>query len=244
MILYCTLLASAQSLDEKKKIEDQMRDDPELLSILNSLENDSIKEERNDDVEMKNDDDNDNDEIETKGDQSKAITTGQHILNLEDLQFSQGGHLMANKKCQLPEGSFRKQKKGYEEVHVPASKPKILEKHELASIDSLPRYVQPIFEGFKSLNATQTIVHKAALETDENLLICAPTGAGKTNIAILTMMREIGKHVNESDGRINTDSFKVILNLIKKTKKTKDNISSLLDYLYCAFEIACTRNGW
>ena len=27
---------------------------------------------------------------------------------------------MANKKCQLPEGSYRKQRKGYEEVHVPA----------------------------------------------------------------------------------------------------------------------------
>ena len=31
---------------------------------------------------------------------------------------------MANKRCQLPDGSFRKQRKGYEEVHVPALKPK------------------------------------------------------------------------------------------------------------------------
>jgi len=28
-------------------------------------------------------------------------------------------------------------------------------------------------------------VHKAAFETDENLLICAPTGAGKTKTALL-----------------------------------------------------------
>ena len=34
-------------------------------------------------------------------------------LDLEDLSFSQGSHLMSNKKCHLPEGSFRKQKKGY-----------------------------------------------------------------------------------------------------------------------------------
>lgn len=34
---------------------------------------------------------------------------------------------MANKKCQLPDGSFRKLRKGYEEVHVPAFKPKQVE---------------------------------------------------------------------------------------------------------------------
>ena len=44
-------------------------------------------------------------------------------LDLEDLVFSQGSHFMANKRCQLSEGSFRKQRKGYEEVHVPALKP-------------------------------------------------------------------------------------------------------------------------
>ena len=47
------------------------------------------------------------------------------------------------------------------------------------------------------------------MESDENLLLCAPTGAGKTNVALLTMLHEIGKHVNE-DGTINADSFKII----------------------------------
>ena len=45
-----------------------------------------------------------------------------NVLDLEDLTFTQGCHLMANKRCQLPEGSYRKQRKGYEEVHVPALK--------------------------------------------------------------------------------------------------------------------------
>jgi pre-mRNA-splicing helicase BRR2 len=45
-------------------------------------------------------------------------------LSLEDLAFANGSHFMANKRCQLPEGSFRRQEKGYEEVHVPALKPK------------------------------------------------------------------------------------------------------------------------
>ena len=50
--------------------------------------------------------------------------TPRQLLDLEDLAFTQGSHFMANKRCQLPDGSFRKQRKGYEEVHVPALKPK------------------------------------------------------------------------------------------------------------------------
>jgi ATP-dependent helicase YprA (DUF1998 family) len=45
--------------------------------------------------------------------------------------------------------------------------------------------------------------------SDENLLLCAPTGAGKTNVVLLAMLHEIGKHVNE-DGTINGDEFKII----------------------------------
>ena len=33
-------------------------------------------------------------------------------LDLDDLTFNQGSHFMANKRCQLPDGSFRKQRKG------------------------------------------------------------------------------------------------------------------------------------
>uniref|UniRef100_A0A8B9LIR2 U5 small nuclear ribonucleoprotein 200 kDa helicase n=1 Tax=Astyanax mexicanus TaxID=7994 RepID=A0A8B9LIR2_ASTMX len=47
------------------------------------------------------------------------------------------------------------------------------------------------------------------METDGNLLVCAPTGAGKTNVALMAMLREIGKHIN-MDGTINVDDFKII----------------------------------
>jgi len=52
-------------------------------------------------------------------------------LDLEDLVFAQGSHFMANKSCDLPSGSYRKQKKGYEEVLVPALKPKPFEDGEV-----------------------------------------------------------------------------------------------------------------
>uniref|UniRef100_A0A8C2X5M2 U5 small nuclear ribonucleoprotein 200 kDa helicase n=1 Tax=Cyclopterus lumpus TaxID=8103 RepID=A0A8C2X5M2_CYCLU len=132
------------------------------------------------------------------------------LLDLDDLAFTQGSHFMANKRCQLPDGSFRKQRKGYEEVHVPALKPKPFADDEvLVPIEKLPKYAQAGFEGFKTLNRIQSKMYKTALETDENLLVCAPTGAGKTNVALMAMLREIGKHIN-LDGTINVDDFKII----------------------------------
>uniref|UniRef100_A0A8C1HQS5 Activating signal cointegrator 1 complex subunit 3 n=1 Tax=Cyprinus carpio carpio TaxID=630221 RepID=A0A8C1HQS5_CYPCA len=117
---------------------------------------------------------------------------------------------MANKRCQLPDGSFRKQRKGYEEVHVPALKPKPFGDDEtLVAIEKLPKYAQAGFEGFKTLNRIQSKLFKTTMETDENLLVCAPTGAGKTNVALMAMLREIGKHIN-MDGTINVDDFKII----------------------------------
>eukprot|EP00061_Rhincodon_typus_P019091 g48546.t1 len=143
-------------------------------------------------------------------DREGEILAPRQVLDLEDLAFAQGSHLMANKRCQLPDGSFRKQRKGYEEVHVPALKPKPFSSDEqLISVEKMPKYTQAAFEGFKTLNRIQSKLCKAAMETDENLLLCAPTGAGKTNVALMCMLREIGKHIN-MDGTINVDDFKII----------------------------------
>uniref|UniRef100_A0A4W6G2K1 Activating signal cointegrator 1 complex subunit 3 n=1 Tax=Lates calcarifer TaxID=8187 RepID=A0A4W6G2K1_LATCA len=132
------------------------------------------------------------------------------VLDLEDLAFTQGSHFMANKRCQLPDGSFRKQRKGYEEVHVPALKPKPFAEDEVCWLLCLiMAQLKAGFEGFKTLNRIQSKLFKTTMETDENLLVCAPTGAGKTNVALMAMLREIGKHIN-LDGTINVDDFKII----------------------------------
>ena len=59
----------------------------------------------------------------------------------------------------------------------------------------------------KSLNRIQSIVFDTAYFTSENLLISAPTGAGKTNIAMLTVLREIKNNIEA--GVIRRDQFKV-----------------------------------
>lgn len=40
------------------------------------------------------------------------VPGARQLLDLEDLAFTQGSHFMSNKRCQLPDGSFRKQRKG------------------------------------------------------------------------------------------------------------------------------------
>lgn len=103
-----------------------------------------------------------------------------HLLDLDSLAFHQGGLLMANKRCELPEGSYRAPKKGYEEVHVPALKPKPMAKgEELVNISDLPEWAQPAFAKTKTLNRVQSKVYETALFSDQNILLCAPTGAGK-----------------------------------------------------------------
>ncbi|KAK2570728.1 Activating signal cointegrator 1 complex subunit 3 [Acropora cervicornis] len=64
-------------------------------------------------------------------------------------------------------------------------------------ISSLDEVGQMGFQGMKHLNRIQSIVFDAAYNTNENLLICAPTGAGKTNIAMLTILREIKQNIEE-----------------------------------------------
>lgn len=209
-ILFCTLLAQAQKQSERAKIIETMKNDPVLIDILKKLESSHLESinigDKNSEITSTDDKmDEGNDE------ESNSFASKVKLLDLEDLSFQQGSHFMANKRCQLPEGSFRQQRKSCEIIHVPALKPKPFEADEtLVPIDQLPRYVQGAFEGFKTLNRIQSRLSKTLLETDENLLVCAPTGAGKTNVALLTMMREIGKHIDPTTGYINTDEFKIV----------------------------------
>uniref|UniRef100_A0A672JRK2 Activating signal cointegrator 1 complex subunit 3 n=1 Tax=Salarias fasciatus TaxID=181472 RepID=A0A672JRK2_SALFA len=211
MIQYCTMLASAQSEAEKERIIGKMESDQELSKILYQLQEtekeDIIREERSRRERVRKSRVDDLEAMDIDHGESMAP---RQLLDLEDLAFTQGSHFMANKRCQLPDGSFRKQRKGYEEVHVPALKPKPFADDEvLVAIDKLPKYAQAGFEGFKTLNRIQSKLFKTTMETDENLLVCAPTGAGKTNVALMAMLREIGKHIN-IDGTINVDDFKII----------------------------------
>ncbi|KAJ5026530.1 Sec63 Brl domain-containing protein [Bipolaris maydis] len=129
-----------------------------------------------------------------------GLQPSSRLVNLDNIVFDQGNHLMTN-------ASF----KGYEEIHVPAPKAK-RDPNEppLMPTSELPDWARPGFGNSKSLNRIQTKCFPTAFNDDGNMLICAPTGSGKTNVAMLTMLREIGKHRNPQTGEIALDDFKII----------------------------------
>lgn len=66
-------------------------------------------------------------------------------------------------------------------IHKADNKPLVKRK-------DLPDWIQPAFpEYVKELNRIQSEVYETAFKTPENMLVCAPTGAGKTNVALLVL---------------------------------------------------------
>ncbi len=140
-------------------------------------------------------------------------------LDLDSLAFRDGSHTMTNKKCDLPEKSWRAMKKGYEEVHVPAVRSTISKEEKLIPIKTLPAWTHDAFKGMEKLNRIQSKMCETALKSSENILLCAPTGAGKTNVAMLTMLNILGQFrkpsVDGEDDGNNEDmydlkSFKIV----------------------------------
>ncbi|XP_055781435.1 activating signal cointegrator 1 complex subunit 3 [Salvelinus fontinalis] len=113
-------------------------------------------------------------------------------------------------KLMLPEGIKRENNKMYEEVEIPPSDPMPIGFEEKPIyISELDEIGQLVFKGMQRLNRIQSIVFETAYNTNENLLICAPTGAGKTNIAMLTVLHEIRQHL-QPGGVIKKDEFKIV----------------------------------
>ncbi|KXJ73287.1 hypothetical protein RP20_CCG016160 [Aedes albopictus] len=117
--------------------------------------------------------------------------------------FIAGGKLM------LPDNVERNDTKMYEEVKIPATDPPPLSiGNNRIQVSSLDEIGQIAFKGCKELNRIQTIVYPAAYHSNENLLVCAPTGAGKTNVAMLTIVNTIRQFVDQ--GVIHRDQFKIV----------------------------------
>ena len=223
-IYYCTRYKQAQSDDERQQIEQEMIEDVahqgahilQQLSEKASAETwakDRVgefamkarKEARALNKESVTNDDDDFYSNKTASD----VKSKEKVIDLESISFTQGGHLMTNQRCELPEKSWRVQKKGYEEVHVPAVRPIIPSDERLTEISELPSWTHAAFPGIKSLNRIQSKMVSSALYSSDNILLCAPTGAGKTNVALLCMLNQIGQHLRD-DGTVDLNAFKIV----------------------------------
>lgn len=109
----------------------------------------------------------------------------------------------------MPQDAERKNTRTYEEVYIPPTNPlQFSESEKLVKVSELDDLLRLVFRGTKTLNRIQSIVYPAAYQTNENLLVSAPTGAGKTNIAMLAVMRELKQHIH--DNVLKKDEFKIV----------------------------------
>ncbi|KAJ2920149.1 hypothetical protein MD484_g373, partial [Candolleomyces efflorescens] len=120
-----------------------------------------------------------------------------------------GGNMLSQygTKYVLPVGTIRQSEKEYEEVVIPPAKvvPPRATEHlvQIAELDPLAR------------GCFSSIVYPTAYKTNENMLVAAPTGAGKTDVALLTILRVLDQYRTNDPHiplheAINTSAFKII----------------------------------
>ena len=192
VVVWCTKLARSDA-DERVNVEVAMREKG-LGWILRELTGDRQAKARTDAMDV------DDEAKPANVPKTATLAPGSTLqpkktVDLERMAFSQGGHLMSNKKCKLPEGSFKRAKKGYEEIHVPAPKQKTTAASDLVPIADLPAWAREAFPGTKSLNRVQSKLYPVAFGTDEPILLCAPTGAGKVGSLVILLYRDLNNTI-------------------------------------------------
>lgn len=211
-VVWLTRLARAEHAKDRETVEREIASEG-LQWILDELRGKS-SDDKKPKLEIKMDIDKADFNNEAKPERPEDQLIGglqpKKLINLENLIFDQGNHLMTNPKVRLPEGSTKRAGKGYEEIHVPPPKKRNDPSDNLIPISAMPEWAREPFSSVKSLNKIQSRCFPTAFEDDGNMLICAPTGSGKTNVAFLTMLREIGKHRDPETGEIDLDSFKIV----------------------------------
>ncbi|XP_031846390.1 activating signal cointegrator 1 complex subunit obelus isoform X2 [Nomia melanderi] len=116
---------------------------------------------------------------------------------------------VSGQKIMLPQNVIKKDTELSEEIHIPIPELQSINLNYTPVLTSaLDDIGQMAFRGIESLNRIQSIVFNAAYNTNENLLICAPTGAGKTNVAMLTVVHQLKQHIEQ--GQIMKNLFKII----------------------------------
>lgn len=132
---------------------------------------------------------------------SDRVTTGEPRYPHVFASGSGGNVLNAfGAKFSLPAGTSRLDHDFYEEVTIPPPKQLPMRTNErLIPIPEMDALARGAFPGYKSLNRLQSVVYPLGYGSNENLLVCAPTGAGKTDVAMLTVLRAIKMHANSVD---------------------------------------------
>ncbi|GAW79840.1 pre-mRNA-splicing helicase BRR2 [Plasmodium gonderi] len=151
-------------------------------------------------------------------------------IDLEKMERKEKGRDFFNQEVILPTESTRIERKEYDEIIISSVRSKDNSRNndssdkrkgnyftnpddiKLISVNDLPEWSQEVFTcvNIKKLNAIQSKVYEVAFKNyDENMLICAPTGSGKTNIALLCILNVINSYRLRS-GNIERKNFKIV----------------------------------
>ena len=147
--------------------------------------------------------------------------TGPQYPHVYKLGSAAAGNMLdvSGKKFALPVGSSKEDYQKYEEYSIPATKVGSLAAgQKLVAVAEMDGLCRKTFKGYKSLNRMQSLLYPVAYRTVENMLICAPTGAGKTDAAMLTILNAISKNIipnpiDEPEAiefMVQADDFKII----------------------------------
>ena len=148
--------------------------------------------------------------------QDRSATQYPHVYRAHDAGNTLSAH---GKEYKVPLGTERVDHEKYEEYSIPAAEVGVLGTHQrLVDVKDMDGLCKRTFKGYKSLNRMQSLVYPVAYQTSENMLICAPTGAGKTDAAMLAILNTVAKntHPNPIDEPgatefvVRTDDFKIV----------------------------------
>jgi pre-mRNA-splicing helicase BRR2 len=236
-IVWCTRLAKAENDGERKQIDAYLQGNPETRALWEALHRTKSSADRTRELERSLETaargrsesigaarrEARNAGASGLGGAARGGVTGaavvefgayppKRLIELNAIEFHQESHLMSNAECKLPPGSFVAKKKGYEEIHIPALKaPGFGQDEKLVQVKQrMPAWSHAAFEKVTQLNRVQSRVYESAFESGENILLCAPTGAGKTNVAMLTVMQQIGLYIDPVSGQLDRSAFKIV----------------------------------
>ena len=166
-------------------------------------------------------------EISEKTQNSSSIILSN--IDLSKYDYIEEDHYIRSQSLKLATNIIEKTGQGYKEITIPPPKKNTNSKRiKQFPVTSLPSWMYNAFQIKESINdekgpiqtnikfitekfnEIQSKVLPTVLNTDENLLICAPTSSGKTNIALLSIMRLLSLYRDEKTEIIDTKSFKVV----------------------------------
>lgn len=141
-----------------------------------------------------------------------------------------------NQKVYLPSTSSRRSFIDYEEIIVKKmDKTNLVPDEKLISIgenfDAIGRIA---FAGCQRLNPMQSLVYETAYKSNKNMLVAAPTGSGKTNVAMMAVLNELRNYfrpgTTEMIDRNCSEKFKIIYIAPMKSLATEqtENFSTRL----------------